>query len=47
MPATIRLILTLIILGAVGYGGMYALGTFLEPEQREVVKPIPRSRFVK
>ena len=47
MPATIRLILTLIVLGAIGYGAMYVLGTFLEPDQREIVKPIPRSHFVR
>ena len=45
MPATIRLILILILLGAIGYGGMYALGTFFEPGKSEIVKPIPRSRF--
>lgn len=47
MPATVRLILTLIVLGGLGYGGMYVMGTFLEPEQREIVKPIPRGRFVR
>lgn len=47
MPATIRLIFVLIILGGLGYGAMYALGTFFEPNQREIVKPIPRSRFVR
>ena len=45
MPATIRLILVLIILGLLGYGTLYALGTVLEPDQREIVKPIPRDRF--
>ena len=47
MPATIRLIFTLIILGALGYGGMYILGNYIEPDQREIVKPIPRDRFLK
>ena len=47
MPATIRLIFVLIVLGALGYGGMYALGTFFEPGQSEIVKPIPRKRFVR
>lgn len=47
MPATIRLIFVLMLLGAFGYGGMYALGTFFEPSKREIVKPIHRSRFVR
>lgn len=47
MPATIRLIFVLIVLGGLGYGGMYALGTFFEPEPREIVKPIPRSKFLR
>ncbi len=47
MPATIRLLFTLILLGGIGYGGMYALGTFFEPGKSEIVKPIPRSRFVR
>jgi hypothetical protein len=45
MPATIRLIFVLIVLGVLGYGALYALGTVLEPEPREIVKPIPRDRF--
>lgn len=47
MPATIRLIFTLIILGALGYGGTYVLGNYVEPEQREIVKPISRDLFFK
>ncbi len=47
MPATIRLILILIILGALGYGALYMLGTVFEPEPTEIVKPIPRDRFAR
>jgi hypothetical protein len=45
MPATIRLILVLMILGLLGYGTLYALGTVFEPESRQIIKPIPRDRF--
>jgi hypothetical protein len=33
------------ILGLLGYGTLYALGTVFEPESRQIIKPIPRDRF--
>ena len=41
MATLIRLTLAIIIVAVVGGLAMWALGTFVEPAQREIVVPIP------
>ncbi len=41
MPTLIRLIIALLFLAGLAYGGMVALVTLVEPEQREVTVRIP------
>lgn len=36
-----RILLTLAVLGGLGYAALYALATFIEPEPREMVITIP------
>lgn len=45
MPAFFRLLLTLIVLAGLGYGGMLALATMVEPEPREVSHSVPKSKL--
>jgi len=47
VPSLIRFLLTLAILGGIGYGAMLALATFVEPQQREITQSIPASKFGK
>jgi hypothetical protein len=47
VPSLIRFLLTLAILGGIGYGAMLALVTFVEPQQREMTQSIPSSKFGK
>ena len=46
MPTLFRLIVILAILAGLGYGGMWALATFVEPEQREMSTNIPPTRLM-
>ena len=41
MPSLIRFLFILCLLGAIGYGGVYALATFVEPNPREITVRIP------
>ncbi len=41
MAILIRLTLAIIIIAVIGGLAMWALGTFVEPAQREIVVPIP------
>ena len=47
MPSLLRFLLWMGILAAIGYGGMLALVTFVEPEPREMSTVVPASRFAK
>ncbi len=37
----------IVFLGALGYGGMWALVTFVKPEQREMRVVVPPEKYVK
>lgn len=41
MPTFIRLTVALIVIAIVGGAAMWALATFVEPKQREIVIPVP------
>jgi hypothetical protein len=45
MPAFFKLLLTLIILGGLGYGGVIALVNFVEPEPHEISHTVPKSKL--
>ncbi|MEM1316875.1 MAG: histidine kinase [Pseudomonadota bacterium] len=45
MPSLIRFIMFLAILGGLAYGGMFALATMVEPEQREMRVKIPSKKI--
>ena len=45
MPAFFKLILTLIVLGGLGYGGVIALVNFVEPEPHEISSKVPKSKL--
>ena len=47
MPVIIRFLLVVGIIAGCVYGGMLALATFYEPEQRETSITIPASRLGK
>jgi len=47
MPSLIRLLIVLGIIGAVGYGVIFALATFVNPKPREITVTIPPDRFYK
>ena len=42
----LRILVMAALLAGLGYGGLYALGQWVEPEQRDIVVPIdpPRPR---
>ena len=41
MPSLIRFIFLIGVLAAAGYGGLFVLAEYLEPEPKEVSKPLP------
>lgn len=41
MPSLFRFLIVAGVLGAIVFGGLYAMGIFLEPEQREMSTPVP------
>ena len=45
MPSLIRFIVICGILAGLAYGGMFALATFVEPEEREIRVKIPSNRI--
>ena len=45
MPSLFRFLLVVAILAGLVYGGMLALTTFVEPDQREIVQTIPPARL--
>jgi hypothetical protein len=42
-----RLVLFLAVLAGLGYAGMLALVTFVEPQPHEIVQPLPSARLKK
>ncbi len=47
MPTLFRFLTTICLLAALGYAGMWALATFVEPQQREIRVTVPQSSFAK
>lgn len=47
MPTLLRFLLVLAILGGLGFAGLVALVTFVEPQQREFSETLPPSRLNK
>lgn len=45
MPSLIRFIVVCGILAGIGYGAMFALATFVEPNPREMSLRIPASKL--
>lgn len=41
MPSLIRLVITLLFLGALAYAGMFALSVLVEPREKEVSVRVP------
>jgi hypothetical protein len=47
MPSLFRLLAVIAILGAVVYGGLFALAHFVQPKPREITVSIPPDKFFK
>ena len=47
MPSLFRLLFVLFLIGGAIYGGMLALVTYVEPEQREMTIRIPGDRLLR
>jgi hypothetical protein len=47
MPSLLRLLTVIAVLGAVVYGGLYALAHFVEPKSREISVSVPPDKFFK
>jgi len=45
VPSLIRFLIVCGVLGGLAYGGMFALATFVEPEEREMRVKIPSKRI--
>jgi len=45
MPSLIRFLTVLCVAGALGFGAVYALATFVTPRTREMVVTIPATRL--
>jgi hypothetical protein len=43
----LRFLFIILLLGALGYGGMWALVTFVQPEQRELHVVVPPEKYKK
>lgn len=41
MPSLFRFLLVAGVLGAIVFGGLFVIGAFLEPEQKEMSTPVP------
>jgi hypothetical protein len=47
LPTLFRFLVIVAVLAGVAYGAMFALATFVEPRQREMIQVIPASRLNK
>ena len=45
MPAFFKLLITLAVLGGLGYGGVIVLVNFVEPEPREITRTVSKSKL--
>jgi hypothetical protein len=46
-PALLRFLVIILVLCGLGYGGMWALVTFVKPEQREMRVVVPPEKYAK
>ena len=47
VPSLLRFLLVVAILAGLGYAGIWALATMVEPVQRETTFVVPNDRFAK
>jgi hypothetical protein len=47
MPSLFRLLAVIGLLGAIVYGGLYALAHFVQPKPREITVSVPPDKFYK
>lgn len=47
MPSLFRLLFVLLLIGGSIYGGMLALVTYVQPEQREMTIRVPNDRLLR
>lgn len=47
MPTLLRLLFVTGLLAALGYGGMLALVTFVQPQPREITQAVPLPKGVR
>ena len=47
MPSLFRFLFIIGVLAGLGYAGMFALATFVEPTPRDMVQTVPASKFAK
>ncbi|MBM3609490.1 MAG: histidine kinase [Alphaproteobacteria bacterium] len=47
MPSLFRFLLVLGVLGAIAWGGMVALVTYVEPQQRDMQHSLPASKLTR
>jgi hypothetical protein len=47
MPSLFRFLLVIGIIGGLGYGVIFALATFVNPQPREITVTVPPDRFYK
>ncbi|MEL7525067.1 MAG: hypothetical protein AAFN16_04825 [Pseudomonadota bacterium] len=45
MPTLTRLLLVIALLGALGYGAVYSLATFVDPREREITVRVKKDGF--
>lgn len=45
MPTVVRILVTLGLLGGLGYGAMLVLATLVEPTPREMIVTVPPERL--
>lgn len=45
MPTLTRLLLALMILGALGYGAIFTLATMVDPREREITVRVKKDGF--
>jgi hypothetical protein len=45
VPSLIRFLVIVGVLAGLAYGAMFALVTFVEPDQREMSTPVPANRL--
>ena len=47
MPSLFRFLIVVGVLGAVGYGAVFALANFVQSKPREMIVTVPQDKFLK